>query len=144
MATKLTTALNLTVTVISTSAHKEGDAKEGLGAAAFLNSSDGEAMGKAAESLDGIIDTARAERRRGPLPSSEPAGGPRAVPRRPAGAVPQRPPLSAAQPSSCVCAAAGPLAGVRPARPLSVPQPAQAAEEARAGALGGAWAASSC
>lgn len=47
------------VTVISTSPHKADEATSGLGAATFLHSGNEEAMKKAKETLDGIIDTVR-------------------------------------------------------------------------------------
>lgn len=56
MAIKLAAALGASVTVLSRSPKKEGDAKE-LGADAFLVSSDEKAMAQAASVFDLIIDT---------------------------------------------------------------------------------------
>ena len=56
MGIKLAVGMGADVTLISRSASKEKDAKE-LGAQHFLLSSDADAMAKAAESLDVILDT---------------------------------------------------------------------------------------
>ena len=48
------------VTVISTSPSKEKEAREALGADAFIVSKDEAAMAAAAKTLDGIIDTVSA------------------------------------------------------------------------------------
>lgn len=57
MAVKFGTAFGMEVTVISTSPHKEKEAKELLGAHHFLVSKDEEAMKKSFKTLDFIIDT---------------------------------------------------------------------------------------
>ncbi|GLJ55313.1 hypothetical protein SUGI_1186930 [Cryptomeria japonica] len=65
MAVKFSKAFGLHVTVISTSPHKEREAKEILGPDDFLISKDENQMRNAAKSLDYIIDTVSADH---PLP----------------------------------------------------------------------------
>ncbi|KAK9836284.1 hypothetical protein WJX81_001895 [Elliptochloris bilobata] len=61
MAVKFGKALGMEVTVISTSPHKEKEAREHLGADNFIVSRDEAQMAKAVRTLDGIIDTVSAK-----------------------------------------------------------------------------------
>nr|WEF42360.1 SAD1 [Pinus yunnanensis] len=67
MAVKIGKALGLKVTVISTSARKEKEAREDLGADHFIISKDPKQMEDAAKSLDYIIDTVSADHPLQPL-----------------------------------------------------------------------------
>ncbi|ONK70696.1 uncharacterized protein A4U43_C04F580 [Asparagus officinalis] len=60
LAVKFLKAFGVKVTVISTSPRKEKEAREGLGADAFLVSRDSEQMKAAIGTMDGIIDTVSA------------------------------------------------------------------------------------